>query len=217
MNYLAHALFAAEDPYFLAGTAVPDWLRVADRRVRLGLKRVTAFCGNENPVLAAVAGGAVQHLRDDAQFHACRPFAELTWQLTVAARETLEEESGMRPYFLGHLLVEVLLDAALAAEDPARVERYYQALEQIDPSQVEAAVNRMAARPTQRLAPFIRLFLAERILWDYLEDGKLMRRLNQVMRRVGLPPLPESFARILPKARQRVAARKTELLDGIPA
>jgi len=115
--------------------------------------------------------------------------------------------------FLGHLLVEVLLDAALAAEDPSRVERYYQTLAQIDPQQVAAAVNRLAARPTRKLTPFILMFLAERILWDYLEDGKLMIRLNQVMRRVHLPPLPESFASILPGARQMVTRRKAELLE----
>ena len=33
MNYFAHGVRFLEDPYFLAGTAVPDWLSVVDRRV----------------------------------------------------------------------------------------------------------------------------------------------------------------------------------------
>jgi hypothetical protein len=42
-------------------------------------------------------------------------------------------------------------------------------------------------------------------------------RLNQVMRRVGFPPLPAELAEILPPARRLIARRRRELLDGIPA
>ena len=60
-------------------------------------------------------------------------------------------------------------------------------------------------------------FREVRILWDYQEDGKLMGRVDQVMRRVGLDPLPARFGEILPEARCRVTERKDELLEGIPA
>jgi hypothetical protein len=213
MNYLAHSLFSHDDPYFLAGTSAPDWLAAADRRVRLRAKRVEGFLDDADPVAAAVAGGALQHLRDDARFHANGAFAELTWQLSVQVRRVLDNQ-GFGANFLAHLLVEVLLDAALTAEEPVRVERYYRTLESVDPQRIEAAVNRMTARPTRRLAPFIRLFLDQRILWDYLEDGKLMRRLNQVMRRVGLPPLPDALEHILPDAREKVYRRKGDLFEG---
>jgi hypothetical protein len=49
-------------------------------------------------------------------------------------------------------------------------------------------------------------------LWDYADDGKLMMRLNQVMSRVGLPPLPSEFRQVLPDARAQVARRADELL-----
>jgi hypothetical protein len=80
MNYFAHARPFLDQPYFMAGTGVPDWLTVVDRRVRLRAK------------------------------HA---------------------EAGLRLAFFGHLLIGH--------------------------------------------------FCRERILWNYLEDDKLMVRLNQVM------------------------------------
>ena len=34
VNYLAHALTVLHDPWLVAGTSLPDWLRVVDRRAR---------------------------------------------------------------------------------------------------------------------------------------------------------------------------------------
>ena len=217
MNYFAHALPFLDRPNFVAGTAVPDWLTVADRAVRLRSKYVEPFCHDPDRLVAEVAGGVLQHLRDDARFHETRSFAETSLALTARVRDALGGETGLRPAFLGHLLVEILLDAALIADDPGRLTEYYQALDEVDCGLVEAAVNRMAPRPTERLAFFIELFRRQRVLWDYLEDGKLMVRLDQVMRRVGLDDLPDTFAAILPEARKLVAQRKNALLEGIPA
>jgi hypothetical protein len=217
MNYFAHALPFLDDPYFAAGTGVPDWLSVVDRRVRLRAKHVEPFLADPDPVVASVAGGTRQHLADDAKFHETRAFAETTLAMTVLVRDVLAGETGLRPGFLGHLLVEVLLDAKLVADHPDELQRYYGLLESADPAAVERAVNRMAPRPTQHLARMIALFTRERILSDYLEDGRLLERLSQVMRRVGLEPLPERFAQILPAARRLVAGRREDLLEGIPA
>ncbi|MFH1265489.1 MAG: hypothetical protein ABIK89_07145 [Planctomycetota bacterium] len=204
MNYFAHAYPFLEDPCFAAGTGVPDWLTVVDRRVRVRLKHAEPLADDPDPPTASVARGIIQHIRDDARFHATRAFTELSLELSGLARDLLAEESGFRPQFLGHLLVEVLLDASLIAEDPARLEEYYRTIESVDPRLVEDAVNRMAPRPTTRLAVMISRFCEARILWDYLEDVKLLKRLDQVMRRAKLAPLPERFLEVLPEARRRV-------------
>ena len=218
MNYFAHALpFLDDDPYFVAGTAVPDWLTVVDRKVRVRRKVAERFCAHPEPHVAAVARGCLQHIRDDARFHETRAFAELNLELTVLVRDALGKERGFRPSFLGHLLVEVLLDSALIEEDPGRLDAYYAALARAEPDKVQEAVNRMAPRPTDRLAAMVSGFCQARILSSYAEDGKLLMRLDQVARRVGFAELPDGFAAILPEARRAVAARKDELLDGIPA
>ena len=217
MNYFAHALPFLDRPYYAAGTGVPDWLTVVDRPVRLRSKHATPLLDSPEPWLAEVAGGVAQHLRDDARFHETRAFAETSLELVSQVRDALGGETGLRPAFLGHLLTELMLDAALIADQPARLTEYYRVLSEVDAPRVEAAVNRMAPRPTNRLAIFIGLFCREQILWNYLEDEKLMVRLNQVMRRVRLDPLPDDFAALLPGARTLVAQRKIALLEGIPA
>jgi hypothetical protein len=217
MNYFAHALPFLDRPYFMAGTGVPDWLTVVDRQVRVRTKHAEPLLADTDPCVAAVAGGAIQHLRDDARFHETRAFAETCLELTVRVRDALGADAGFRPSFLGHLLVEVLLDATLTAEQPARLEEYYRVLGTVDAAAVERAVNRMSPKPTERLAVMIEQFCLHRVLWDYLEDGKLLLRLNQVLRRVQLAPLPAGFVALLPEARRLVAGRRRELLEGIPA
>lgn len=213
MNYFAHGRRFVDEPLVLAGTAVPDWLNVADRKVRVRSKQAGVWVGDADGELAAVARGIVRHHADDAWFHQTPAFAELSWRFAAMIRDGLPPDDGLRPTFLGHILVEILLDAALIAEQPAQLDAYYAAVDTIDGSLVQSHVNRMAWRDTRRLAWFIGAFARERFLWDYLDDGKLWFRLNQVMRRVGLSQLPESFCDLLPAAREEVAQAKDALLD----
>jgi hypothetical protein len=89
-------------------------------------------------------------------------------------------------------------------------------LEAVDPRVVEAAVNRMTPRQTERLGIFMGLFVRERVLWDYLENDKLLVRLNQIMRRLRLDLLPDGFSAVLSKARNIVDERAPKLLDCLP-
>jgi hypothetical protein len=218
MNYLAHGWQFTGDPYFLAGTATPDWLCVADRSVRVRAKSAVAWSNDDDPKLAAIARGICRHHADDSRFHASRAFVELSVDFSRRIGRALPADAGFRSWFVGHILVELLLDSALAEEQPQRLTAYYGALAQVDMAAIETAVNRIAARPTDRLAGFISVFCRERFLWDYRDDGKLLVRLNQVMRRVRLPALPGSFVELLPAMRSAVRARRRELfVTGVPA
>lgn len=217
MNYFAHGWQFIGDPYFLVGTATPDWLCVADRGVRVRSKSAVAWTNDDDPRLAAIARGICQHHADDSRFHASRAFVELSLDFSRRIGRVLPADEGFRSWFVGHIVVELLLDSALIEERPERLTDYYGALAQVDMTAIEAAVNRIAARPTDRLAGFISIFRRERFLWDYSDDGKLLVRLNQVMQRVRLPALPASFVELLPAMRSAVRQRKTELLKGANA
>ncbi|MFI4877092.1 MAG: hypothetical protein ACIALR_17190, partial [Blastopirellula sp. JB062] len=118
MNYFAHGRRFLDRPYFLAGTAVPDWLNVVDRKMRARSKLALPHCDSADPYLAEVARGVVQHHYDDDWFHRTSAFGELSWRFTVLIRDQVGADDGLRPSFLGHITVELLLDAELAAQNP---------------------------------------------------------------------------------------------------
>lgn len=212
MNYFAHALHHLDRPYFVAGTAVPDWLSVADRKVRLRPRLLEPWFSSDVLIQAEVAAGAAQHLHDDGWFHATRGFAEVTMELTHLFRRRLGADDKYHCGFLGHVGMEMLLDAILMERFPDEFERYYEVLGTIEPVAVQAAVNRMAKQPTERLAWFVELFRQKQILRDYSDDRRLLTRLNQVLDRVKLSPLPAEAAALIAISRDIVRQRIDDLL-----
>jgi hypothetical protein len=213
MNYFAHGYRFIDQPYLLAGTAVPDWLSVADRRVRTRAARALELANHADPQIAAVAQGIAQHHHDDAWFHDTDAFNQLSWELTAVCRSALPADEGFRPSFFGHILVELLLDAALIARDPSQLDNYYTAMASVDPETVQRTVNAVARNSTDRLAWFIERFRQMRFLCDYADNAKLLFRLNQVLFRVQLAALPDSFIEVIAAVRPLVTGRASELLD----
>ncbi len=214
MNYLTHGIRYLDRPYFLAGTATPDWLSVADRRVRLRERGVSPVASAADEPLAAseFAAGVLQHLHDDRWFHATRGFHEVTAGMTLLLRDDLGNGDRWRTSFLGHIVTELLLDTVLDEHHPGHLDTYYATLAEVDTDLIEGTVNRMARGETRRLGMFVRLFLDERFLYDYRQSDRLMFRLNQVMRRVKLSPLPASTANVLDAGLDLVRARWRDLL-----
>ncbi len=214
MNYFAHGRRFLSDPYFLIGTAVPDWLSVVNRRARARQRLAAPFMDHADPKIAALASGIVQHHRDDHWFHQTQAFAQLNLRFTVALREILTPDPGFRPSFLGHILVELLLDAVLIEQRPQQLDAYYAAIDSVSPEEISATVNLMITSQTGMLSMFIPRFSSARFLYDYGQDDKLLFRLNNVMRRVRLAPLPPRVAAFFPEARKLVRQRQDELLAG---
>ncbi|MFN0197109.1 MAG: hypothetical protein ACKVT0_10200 [Planctomycetaceae bacterium] len=212
MNYFAHGMRFLHRPYFVAGTAVPDWLSVADRATRMHSKRVLPFIGRAEGIEREIAAGVWQHLHDDGWFHTTRAFIETSGLLTLMFRKVLSSDENVRSSVLGHIVTEMLLDGCLIANSPRLLDEYYETLSGIDAGIIQDVVNRMAKFPTERLQIFIPLFQREQFLRDYLDPRSLLVRLNQVMTRIKLAPLPETVIDVLRAGRDLVDSRIEELL-----
>lgn len=212
MNYFAHGVRYLDQPYFLAGTATPDWLSVADRSARLRVRTVEPFLDHDDPRIAQFAAGVLQHLHDDRWFHKTRAFFEVTGELARLFRLHAVADDRFRASFLGHVVTELLLDDVLREQAPERLDAYYRVLESVESEFIESAVNRMSRGQTDRLAGFVVLFVRERFLYDYADPTRLLYRLNQVMHRVRLPRLAGSTLPAIVAGRKIVRERRGDLL-----
>jgi hypothetical protein len=214
VNYLAHGHRFVDRPYFLAGTALPDWLSVVNRKIRLRQRHVEPHAAGDGSPAADLAAGVLQHLFDDAWFHSTPAFYLVSGQIGKQIRGLYPDPDDHRPGFLGHILTEILLDSCLDARHPAAVEGYYEAIRSIDADHVAGFVSRFTEEPVDRLIAFIPLFQSERILPDYADPERLRYRLNQVLKRVTLPPLDERVIPVLLWARELVTEQADALLAG---
>ena len=215
MNYLAHGFRFLNSPLMVAGTAVPDWLSVVDRRVRVRSQRIHEHLKFLDADLRTIAEGMLQHLHDDDLFHRSVRFVMLESELSLRFRRIMPDRFDHRPPFLGHIVIELLLDDFIARQLPEVLNNYYAALSQVSPLQIQEAVNAVATRTTAHLAGFVQQFRTAQFLFDYSGDIRLSGRLNQVMKRVTLPQLDAGCLPVLRDARQLLTQHGEELLDAV--
>lgn len=212
MNYYAHGCRFVDRPYFLIGTAIPDMIRVSDHGVRIQRKRVAPFDDGGDSPRSQIASGILQHLADDDTFHGTAAFIQVSAQLSTMFQRALPPHDGWRPSFLGHITTELILDSILISSTSSGLDSYYDAFLRVDPAVVLDSVNQMTRDPAVRLADMILLFHREQFLRDYAEPVGLLHRLNQVLRRVKLPPLPAATQQVLASARPIVEQWADQLL-----
>jgi hypothetical protein len=220
MNFLSHALPYLDRPLMAVSTGIPDWLSMVDRKIRARRRMAQAFLDSEDIELRLVALGIVRHIEDDRWFHGTEAFVDTNMRLAIELRERLPGDTGFRPTFVAHILIEMFLDAFWIRDDRGNAERYYAAMEASSFETIQRCVNTITGKPTDRLSAVIERFVDARFLYDYLDHDKLLERLNQVMRRVGLAPLPPELRDWLPRAKKLVESRRHRLLqvpdDGVP-
>ena len=125
MNCFSHAISHLDDAYFAVGCCLPDWLSACDRKCRAREKNALKFVGDSDLIVATTARGVVQHHRDDAWFHESPVFNKLILEFAIELRELFGNERSMRTGLVGHIVVELLLDAHLNAKHPGLMEKYY--------------------------------------------------------------------------------------------
>ncbi|HMO12728.1 MAG TPA: hypothetical protein PKD64_15940 [Pirellulaceae bacterium] len=212
MNCFSHGFRFLDDAYFLVGTAVPDWLAMIDRKVRVRERSATKHLDASDPALQQLASGIVQHHREDALFHTGEEFVSMNLQLALVLRNMLGDDAGFRPHFVAHIVIEMLLDSVVASQIPQSLDRYYHVIGQVDPMAVQQCVNQIASQPTVNLAGFFPKFLQEAYLYDYFEDSGVLYRVNRILRGVGLNPLPEFAVDWIAQARDAVNSSSDLLL-----
>ena len=219
MNFLCHAMPYFDEPLIALSTGVPDWLSVVDRKIRARGRYAAPFLDSDDEPTRQVAQGILHHINDDRWFHSTSAFVETNLALAVQLRDQLPGDEGFRPTFVGHILIEMLLDAFWLRNHPEIGEKYYGMFSTELTATIQKCVNKITQKPTDQLAPAIERYCKARFLFDYLDHERLLWRLNQVMKRVKLPALPDRLLPWIAQASEMIESRRRQFLtrdDGTP-
>jgi hypothetical protein len=211
VNYLAHAVDVLDDPWLVAGTSLPDWLRAVDRKARVrpeSLALIEVVPASEE---ARVKAGALKHHDDDLRFHTHDAFEALTHDAVHAIR-ALSPDPRLRASALGHIVVEMLLDAIVEERRPGSTARYYEAIEQLDADELARIIARFTGRDVPGFARLFPRFVQARFLFAYASDDGVVDALEGVAWRTGMPPPPDGTAAVVRGLRPRVREAAATLL-----
>ena len=194
------------------GVTVPDLLTGSERGVRPSKKKLAD--SNADAESCSLAKGLERHLDDDAWFHRSDAFKSVTQQISTRFKE---EAPDVRASFFAHIVMEILLDAALMKSDPSLCKRFYEILETFDADDVHRRSNPFLNRPSETLSKTLTRFCEVRFIEGYENDRYVLRSLIGVARRVrlkgrGLGTLDERVLDVIRESRAIVFENKDALL-----
>jgi len=125
MNFLSHFYFErySRDPELVLGSVLPDLLRNADRGTTLQPQRWEEMFDN-HPKLQSLYRGWMRHMETDRLFHNSTFFYGHTHELKVLLMPALDG-LPIRPSFLSHIGLELLLDHLLLRDHLVHESDFY--------------------------------------------------------------------------------------------
>lgn len=192
MNFLSHFYFDRDktDCYFTLGTVLPDLLKNADKTIILHPEKLV----HVNPQVNSIIEGWNKHLLVDKYFHTSTFFLEHSHQLRKLLTPAIAG-SPVKPFFLGHIAIELLLDNLLITTDKISVDDFYHHLDSCDIEVINEFLHFAGMKNPAIFAKFYDNFKQSRYLANYVNLSQITYALKRICMRVWHDPFtPEHEA-----------------------
>lgn len=196
MNFLSHFYFDrhSEDPHLVLGAVLPDLLKNARKDWNLHPERnAERFSSNFE---SSILEGWRRHMIVDRNFHNSDFFSEHTSGIKKAIIPALKN-SVVRPSFLAHISLELMLDGTLLTENHVQTVDFYSHLRQSDREAINRFLKLNNIQDTSQFFIFFDKFIQSNYLESYRESQNIMYALNRICMRVWKDPLNDSEILVL--------------------
>ncbi len=210
MNFLSHYYFDRDTipyirDYHTLGTVLPDLLKNADKTIIIHPEKLQ----HSDPAISDMIAGWKKHLEVDRYFHTsdfftCRS-SELRKLLTPAV-----EGSPVKPFFLGHIALELILDNLLITTGKISVDDFYNHLARCEQDKIKKFLNFAGLQDTDTFLKFFEKFKSNRYLETYAETDQIAYALKRICMRVWTDPFTPEHEAAMTKV---VAAYRHNLHD----
>ena len=221
MNFLSHFYFDrySPDPDLVLGTVLPDLLRNANKSWKLHPEKRRVLLSYDNGLLSILEGWN-RHIQVDRHFHNSDFFLEHTRAIRTYIAPFLEN-SPVRPSFLSHIALELMLDSLLITERLINVDDFYRQLNKINRITLTKFLELNDIHDTIILFEFFDRFIDSAYLKNYSESHQIMYALNRICMRLWKDPLNETqklqLTSVLVDYREKLRDTFMNIFNGINA
>jgi hypothetical protein len=184
MNFLSHFYFDRKNPnpYEVLGIVLPDLLKNANKNWNLHPEK------NEShydlmPHQKSILKGWKRHLKVDQLFHNSIFFKYHQHEIKLILRDILKD-SQVKPFFIGHISLELLLDSLLITRQIISVDFFYHQLNAIEKSELDLFLRLNKIENTEQFHNFYTKFISERYVYSYAEESKIAYALRRICMRI---------------------------------
>jgi len=207
MNFLSHFYFDrdTDNCYHVLGTVLPDLLKNADKTILLHPEKLH----HPDPEINAMIEGWKKHLEVDRYFHSSDFFLTHSHQLKKELLPAIEG-SPVKPFFLGHIALELILDNLLLTANKITVDGFYKHLETCRAEVIGEFLSFSELNDTSAFFRFYDDFKRSKYLYTYAETKEIAYALKRICMRVWKDPFtPGNETEI----RTVLTAYRADLLD----
>ena len=190
MNFLSHFYFDRESDncYHVLGTVLPDLLKNADKTIVLHPEKL---CHPEMEINSIIHGWN-KHLEVDRYFHSSAFFITHSNQLKKILAPVIIG-SPVKPFFLGHVALEIILDNLLITTQKVSVDTFYDHLDKCENGVINEFLTFAGLKNTDNFFTFYSNFKRNRYLFSYAETKGIAYALKRICMRVWHDPFtPEN-------------------------
>lgn len=191
MNFLSHFYFERNNPdeNMVLGVVLPDFIKNAHKDYNLYPLRIEHLFKAQQQQ-QAILNGWRRHIEVDKLFHSSDFFMQHSSQLKQLILPTCEN-SPVKPFFLAHIGLELMLDHLLIAEGRVDVPAFYDQLAKSDQAALDDFLRACSLEDTAVFFKFLNNFISSRYLLSYQKIENISYALNRICMRLWDKPFAE--------------------------
>ncbi|WP_073404878.1 hypothetical protein [Mucilaginibacter sp. OK098] len=185
MNFLSHFYFDRESDncYHILGTILPDLLKNADKTIVLHPEKLH----HTDDAVNSLIKGWNKHLEVDRYFHSADFFLHHSHELKKLLLPAIEG-SPVKPFFLGHIALELILDNLLLTTQKITVDDFYDHLDGCEIMVIDEFLTFAGLKDNTRFFKFYEEFKKHRYLYTYAETQQIAYALKRICMRIWKDP-----------------------------
>jgi len=188
MNFLSHYYFDRDvtNCYHILGIVLPDLLKNADKTIVLHPEKLH----HQNESVNCIIKGWNKHLEVDKYFHSSGFFLTHSHQLKKELAPVVAG-SPVKPFFLGHIALELILDNLLITTNKIDVHEFYEHMQGCDDAVIQEFLTVAGLTDATKFFRFFTGFKKDGYLHTYSETPKIAYALKRICMRIWRDPFTD--------------------------